>query len=81
MNFSNLITDAMKYIDDKLKTVNPNSANRQRVRSMANAIITSKVKELILLNPSSRQKAIDSIFRSCLLKELGITRRWKNWKK
>lgn len=74
MSLSNVIVDAMKYIDSKLETIDSNSVNRAKVRSMVNVVITSRVKELTLLNSDLRKKAIDSVYQSCLLSELKINK-------
>jgi hypothetical protein len=69
-DYSNLIVEAMKYIDEKIETLNPNSVNKSRLHSKVNIEIVTSIKEIALLERTDAYKAIDNIYNTQLLEEL-----------
>ena len=69
-DYSNLIVEAMKYIDEKIETLNPNSVNKSRLHSKVNMEIVASIKEIALLEHTDAYKAIDNIYTTQLLEEL-----------
>ena len=70
MTLSEFIVEAMGYVDRELDKINPDSVNRFKLHNKINISIISQAKELIMLLEIERQKAIDSIYRKCLVNEL-----------
>lgn len=68
--YSNLIVEAMKYIDEKIETLNPKSVDRNRLRSKINTQIVANIKRIASLEHSDAYKEIDNIFRTQLLEEI-----------
>ena len=67
---SNLIVEAMKYIDEKIENINPNSVNKSRLYNKINIEIVANIKKIALLKPTDAYKTIDNIYNTQLLEEL-----------
>jgi hypothetical protein len=69
-DYSNLIVEAMEYVDKKIENLNPNSVNKSRLRSKVNIEIVANIKKIALLERTDAYKAIDNIYNTQLLEEL-----------
>jgi len=69
-DYSTLIVEAMKYIDEKIENLNSNSVNKTRLHSKINIQIVANIKEISLLEQADAYKTIDNIFNVQLLAEL-----------
>ena len=67
---SEFIVEAMKYIDEKIETLNPKSIDRNRLHSKVKAQIIANIKRIASLKQSDAYKEIDNIFNAKLLEEL-----------
>ena len=69
-DYSNLIVEAMEYVDKKIENLNPNSVNKSRLHSKVNIEIVANIKKIALLERTDVYKAIDNVYNTQLLKEL-----------
>ena len=69
-DYSNLVVEAMKYIDEKIENLNPNSINKSRLHSKINIEIVTNIKKIALLEHTDAYKVIDNIYNTQLLEEL-----------
>ena len=69
-DYSNLVVEAMNYIDKKIVTLNSNSVDKIKLRNKINVQIVANVKRIALLEQGDIYKEIDRIFNTQLLKEL-----------
>ena len=69
-DYSSLIVEAMKYIDEKIESLNPNSVNKSRLQRKVNIQIVANIKKIALLKHTDAYKAIDNIYNTQLLEEL-----------
>ena len=69
-DYSNLIVEAMKYIDEKIENLNPNSVNKSRLYNKINIEIVANIKKIALLKHTDAYKVIDNIYNTQLLEEL-----------
>ena len=68
--YSKFIVEAMKYIDEKIESINPRSMDRQRLHSSVNTALMVEVKKLVVLEPEKQKDALDYIFRTQLNEEM-----------
>lgn len=68
--YSKFIVEAMKYIDEKIESINPRSVDRQRLHSSVNTVLMVEVKKLVALEPEKQKDALDYIFRTQLNEEM-----------
>ena len=69
-DYSDLIVEAMKYIDKKIENLNPNSVNKSRLYNKINIEIVANIKKIALLKHTDAYKVIDNIYNTQLLEEL-----------
>ena len=69
-DYSNLIVEAMKYIDEKIENLNPNSVNKSRLHGKVSIELVANIKKIALLEHTDAYKAIDNIYNAKLLEEL-----------
>ena len=69
-DYSDFIVEAMRYIDEKIESLNPESVNKSRLHSKVNIQIVANVKKIALLEQSNAYKVIDDIFNAQLLEEI-----------
>lgn len=68
--YSKFIVEAMKYIDEKIESIDPRSIDRQRLHSSVNTALMVEVKKLVQIEPEKQKDAIDYIFRTQLNAEM-----------
>lgn len=68
--YSKFIVEAMKYIDEKIESIDPRSIDRQRLHSSVNTALMVEVKKLMQIEPEKQKDAIDYIFRTQLNAEM-----------
>lgn len=68
--YSKFIVEAMKYIDEKIESIDPRSIDRQRLHSSINTALMVEVKKLMQIEPEKQKDAIDYIFRTQLNAEM-----------
>ena len=49
-DYSNLIVEAMEYVDKKIENLNPNSVNKSRLHSKVNIEIVANIKKSLCWN-------------------------------
>ncbi len=69
-DYSNLVVEAMNYIDKKIVTLNSNSVDKIKLRNKINVQIVANIKRIALLEQGDIYKEIDRIFNTQLLEEL-----------
>ena len=69
-DYSNLVVEAMNYIDKKLVTLNSSSVDKIKLRNKMNVKIVANIKRIALLEQGDIYKEIDRIFNTQLLEEL-----------
>ena len=69
LNYSSLITQAMKHVDKKIENLNPKSVDRNRLRNKVNTQIVANIKK-IAISEDEVFNEIDKIFNAQLLEEL-----------
>jgi hypothetical protein len=60
----------MKYVDEKIETLNPKSVDRHSLHNKINTQIVANIKKIALLDHRDTYKEIDRIVNSKLLEEL-----------
>ena len=70
IDYSNLIVEAMEYVDKKIDTLNPSSVDRNQLRSKIHTQIVANIKRIALLEQSNIYQEIDRIFNIQMLEEL-----------
>ena len=70
IDYSNLIVEAMEYVDKKIDTLNPSSVDRNKLRSKIHTQIVANIKRIALLEQSNIYQEIDRIFNIQMLEEL-----------
>ena len=70
VDYSELIVEAMKYIDGKIETLNPKSVDKSRLHYKVKVQIVANIKRIALLEYNDAYKEFDSIFNTQLLQEL-----------
>lgn len=69
-DYSNLITEAMQYVDEKIEPINPKSIDRNRLHNRIHKQIVANIKRIALLEHDAVYKEIDYIFSTQLIEEL-----------
>ena len=70
VDYSELIVEAMKYIDGKIETLNPKSVDQSRLHYKVKVQIVANIKRIASLEYSDAYKEIDNIFNTQLLQEI-----------
>ena len=70
VDYSELIVEAMKYIDGKIETLNHKSVDKSRLHYKVKVQIVVNIKRIALLEYSDAYKEFDNIFNAQLLQEL-----------
>ena len=70
LDYSSLIVEAMRYIDEKIEKLNPKSINKTNLHSKVSIQIVTNIKEITFLERADAYKAIDNIYNAQLIKEL-----------
>ena len=69
-DYSNSILEAMKYVDKKIENLNPESLDRDRLKSKIAIQITANIKKIANMNAMDAHKEIDNIWGMQLLEEI-----------
>ena len=70
LNYSNLIVETMKYVDEKIEKLNPQSIDRNRLHSKTQIQIIANIKTIAMLEHGRLYRKIDNIFNTQLLEEV-----------
>ena len=70
VDYSELIVEAMKYIDGKIETLNPKSVDKSRLHYKVKVQIVANIKRIASLEYGDAYKEIDNIFNTQLLQEI-----------
>ena len=70
LNYSNLIVETMKYVDEKIEKLNPQSIDRNRLHIKTQIQIIANIKTIAMLKHGRLYREIDRIFNTQLLEEV-----------
>ena len=76
--YSRFIVDAMKYVDNQLLEINPNSIDRLRLHNTVHRFLVANVHRIMSADPNTNAERINHLYKYHLVQEMAQSMKEKS---